>query len=133
MKLLQNCWSELLILHLLFLQTTHDSVDEVIVVSSCSEALSWKSHLLSSVDWSFIFTHFNNLSYRNYDGMFCFSLNILWYTLVYYELESIQKRALKIICGSSIIDYEQLRILYNLPTLSERRETLCKRFLKNLY
>ena len=27
-----------------------------------------------------------------------------------------------------IIDYEQLRTLYNLPSLSERRETLCKRF-----
>ena len=41
------------------------------------------------------------------------------------QTESIQKCALKIICGSSIIDYEQLRILYNLPSLSERRETLC--------
>ena len=46
------------------------------------------------------------------------------------QLESIQKRALKIICGSSIIDYEQLRILYNSPILSERRETLCKRFFE---
>ena len=44
------------------------------------------------------------------------------------QIESIQKRALKIICGSSIIDYEQLCILYNLPSISERRETLCKRF-----
>jgi hypothetical protein len=33
MKLLQNCWSELLILNLLFLQTTHDCVDELLVVS----------------------------------------------------------------------------------------------------
>ena len=52
----------------------------------------------------------------------------VWHTSLTNEqsdqLESIQKRALKIICGYSIIDYEQLRILYNLPTLSERRETL---------
>ena len=46
------------------------------------------------------------------------------------QIESIQKRALKIMCGSSIIDYEQLRILYNLPSLFERREFLCKRFFK---
>ena len=46
------------------------------------------------------------------------------------QIESIQKRALKIICGSSIIDYEQLLILYNLPSLSERRETSCKRFFE---
>ena len=37
------------------------------------------------------------------------------------QIESIQKRALKIICCSSFTDYEQLRILYNLPSLSERR------------
>jgi len=43
------------------------------------------------------------------------------------QLESIQKRALKIICGSSFIDYEHMRFLYNLPSLSERRETICKR------
>ena len=48
------------------------------------------------------------------------------------QIESIQKRALKMICGSSIIDYEQLHILYNLPSLSKRRETLCKRFFFNL-
>ena len=46
------------------------------------------------------------------------------------QIESIQKRALKIICGSSIIDCEQLRILYNLPSLFERHETLCKRFFE---
>ena len=45
------------------------------------------------------------------------------------QIESIQKRVLKIICGSSIINYEQLRILYNLPSLSE---TLCKQFFKYL-
>jgi len=46
------------------------------------------------------------------------------------QLESIQKRALKIIRGSSFIDYEHMCFLYNLPSLSERRETICKRFLK---
>jgi hypothetical protein len=29
---------------------------------------------------------------------------------------------------SSIIDYQQMCLLYNLPTLSERRETVCRRF-----
>jgi len=48
------------------------------------------------------------------------------------QLESIQKRALKIICGSSFKDYEHMYFLYNLPSLSERRETICKLFLKNL-
>ena len=56
----------------------------------------------------------------------------VWHTCLTHEqsdqTESIQRRALKIICGSSIIDYEQLRNLYNLPSLSERRETLCKRY-----
>ena len=37
---------------------------------------------------------------------------------------------LKIICGFSIIYYEQMRFLYNLPSLFERRETLCKRFFE---
>jgi len=46
------------------------------------------------------------------------------------QLESIQKRALKIICGSSFIDYEHMCFLYNLPSLSERRETICKRFFE---
>jgi len=44
------------------------------------------------------------------------------------QLESIQKRALKMICCSSFIDYEHMCFLYNLPSLSERRETICKRF-----
>ena len=39
----------------------------------------------------------------------------VWHTCLTHEqsdqTESVQKRALKIICGSSIIDYEQLRIL----------------------
>jgi len=48
------------------------------------------------------------------------------------QFESVQKRALKIICGSSFIDYEHMCFLYNLPFLSECRETICKRFLKNL-
>jgi len=49
------------------------------------------------------------------------------------QLECIQKRALKIICGSSFIDYEHMCFLYNLPSLSEHRETICKRFFfKNL-
>ena len=43
-------------------------------------------------------------------------------------IESIQKRAFKIIFGSNIIDYQQMCLLYNLPTLSERRDTACKRF-----
>ena len=46
------------------------------------------------------------------------------------QIESNQKRALKIICGSSINDCEHLRILYNLPSLSERRETSCKQFFE---
>ena len=40
------------------------------------------------------------------------------------QIESIQKRAFKIICGSSIFDYQQMCLLYDLPTLSERRETV---------
>ncbi|MFM2293543.1 MAG: hypothetical protein RIS29_3356, partial [Bacteroidota bacterium] len=46
------------------------------------------------------------------------------------QIESIQKRALKIICGSNNFDYEQLLALYNLSSLVERRETLCKRFFE---
>ena len=46
------------------------------------------------------------------------------------RIESIQKRALKVICGTSFIDYEQMRYLYKLPSLSERREFLCKRFFE---
>ena len=46
------------------------------------------------------------------------------------RIESIQKRALKIICGFNIIDYEQMRFLYNLPSLTERRETLCEWFFE---
>jgi hypothetical protein len=30
--------------------------------------------------------------------------------------------------GSSIIDYQQMCLLYNKPTLSEHRETVCRRF-----
>jgi hypothetical protein len=41
---------------------------------------------------------------------------------------SIQKRAFKVVSGSSIIDYQQMCLLYNLPTLSECRETVCRRF-----
>ena len=43
------------------------------------------------------------------------------------QIESIQKRALEIICGSSTMDYEQMCLLCNLPSLSERRVTLCKK------
>jgi hypothetical protein len=39
-------------------------------------------------------------------------------------IESIQKRAFNVKIGSSIIDYQ---LLYNLPTLSERRETVSRR------
>lgn len=48
------------------------------------------------------------------------------------QIESIQKRALKILCGSSIIDYKQLLILYSFSSLSKRRETLCKRLFFNI-
>ena len=44
------------------------------------------------------------------------------------RIESIQKHAFKIVCSSSISDYEQLRILYNLPSLFERLKTSCERF-----
>ena len=51
---------------------------------------------------------------------------------VVYEPNSIQKRTLKITIVGLANNYKQLRILFNLPSLFERRETLYKRFLKNL-
>ncbi len=44
------------------------------------------------------------------------------------QIESIQKRAFKIISGSNIFGYQQMCFVYNLPTLSDRRETVCKLF-----
>jgi hypothetical protein len=44
------------------------------------------------------------------------------------QIESTQKRALKIICGFNIHDHEQVHFLYDLPPLTERRETLSKQF-----
>ena len=51
----------------------------------------------------------------------------VWYNSVAGEqsdlIESIQKRIFKIISGSSVIDYQQMCLLYSLPTLSELSET----------
>jgi hypothetical protein len=44
------------------------------------------------------------------------------------RIESIQKRALTIACGFNIINYGKIRFMYNLPSLTERRGTLCERF-----
>jgi hypothetical protein len=58
----------------------------------------------------------------------------VWHNSLTYEqsdrIESIQKRALKIKCGLNIIDYEQVRFWYNLPSLTERHETLCKQLFE---
>ena len=45
-------------------------------------------------------------------------------------LESIQKRALHIICPSS--SYNESLEYFNLPTLRERRNLLCKRFFDDM-
>ena len=44
------------------------------------------------------------------------------------QIESIQKRALRIVFNSNCIDYENFRIIHQLQTLAERRTELCKSF-----
>jgi len=44
------------------------------------------------------------------------------------QIESIQKRALRIIFNSNCIDYENFCIIHQLQTLAERRTELCKSF-----
>jgi hypothetical protein len=47
------------------------------------------------------------------------------------RIESIlQKRTFKVISGSNNNDYEQLCILYNIPSLFKRRVILCKQFFQ---
>jgi hypothetical protein len=46
------------------------------------------------------------------------------------HIENIQKRTFKLISGSNNNDYEQLCILYNMPSLFERRVILCKQFFQ---
>ena len=44
------------------------------------------------------------------------------------QIESIQKRAFRIIFNSDCLDYNNFRIIHQLQTLAERRDELCKSF-----
>jgi len=48
-----------------------------------------------------------------------------------HQIESIQRRALKIICGQNYTGYNEICSNFKLSSLSDRRSELCKAFFEN--